>query len=255
MSNAADFAYMQVRLQARHGRRPDEQLWQRLQGTAGLANYLQAARQTTLLPWVSGLHASHGSHDIEHTLRSLLRDYVDLVARWLPVQWRSTILWTRLLPELPAIQHLLQGEAAPAWMLNNPRLRPFTSENEHTRIRAMLESGWRDVVQAWQQGKAPADAWMENWRRRWPGPVRLHTGLQHLCTLFQPQVKPPPVAAGHTARQRALLAEQLASAFRRYSFQPAAACAHLALVTLDLERLRAELITRALFPDDAGTGT
>jgi hypothetical protein len=45
------------------------------------------------------------------------------------------------------------------------------------------------------------------------------------------------------------LATSLGAAFRRHSFKPAAACAHLGLVALDLERLRGELVQRALFEE------
>jgi hypothetical protein len=43
------------------------------------------------------------------------------------------------------------------------------------------------------------------------------------------------------------LSEELAYEFRRHTHQPAAAFMHLALVALDLERLRAALVRRALF--------
>jgi hypothetical protein len=44
----------------------------------------------------------------------------------------------------------------------------------------------------------------------------------------------------------------LQGAFRRYSFQPAAACAHLALIALDLEKLRGDLVRRVLFSEAPG---
>ena len=255
MNRTASFAYMQARVQARHGMRPEERVWHRLRGTTDLANYLHAARKTTLAPWVSGLHATHSTHEIEHALRQQFRDHVDRVAHWLPNRWASTIQWLTLLPDLPAMQHLLNSEAAPAWMLNNPRLRPFTSENMATRIQAMLDSSWYDIVAAWQGGQSPVAAWLERWQGRWPGPTSLHTGMRYLSGLLQQQThltrgQPP----GSTQRQRERLAQQLQGAFRRYSFQPAAACAHLGLFALDLERLRAELVSRALFADIAETG-
>jgi hypothetical protein len=45
------------------------------------------------------------------------------------------------------------------------------------------------------------------------------------------------------------LRTRLAFVFRRYSFQPAAAFAHLALVALDLQILRGALVRRALVPE------
>lgn len=255
MNSTASFAYMQARLQARHGMRPEERVWHQLGGTTDLANYLHAARKTTLAPRVAGLHATHSTHEIEYALRQQFRDHVDRVAHWLPNRWASTIQWLTLLPDLPAMQHLLNNEAAPAWMLNNPRLRPFTSENMATRIQAMLDSSWHDIVAAWQGGQSPVTAWLERWQGRWPGPTSLYAGMRYLSGLLQQQTHltrgQPPAS---TQRQRERLAQQLQGAFRRYSFQPAAACAHLGLFALDLERLRAELVTRALFADIAETG-
>ena len=254
MSTSASFAYMQTRLQARHGMRPDERVWQQLQGTSGFANYLHAARRTSLHPWVSGLHPTHSNHEIEHSLRQQFRDYVDLVAHWLPAQWTGTIQWISLLPDLPAMQHLLQGEAAPAWMLNNPRLRPFTSENTAIRTQAMLDSSWREIVEAWQGGKPPVEAWLESWQHKWPKPDRLHAGMTVLSGLLLSQTKMLQTESADTAQQqRETLTRRLHSAFRRFSFQPAAACTHIALTALDLERLRADLVSRALFPNIAET--
>ena len=58
------------------------------------------------------------------------------------------------------------------------------------------------------------------------------------------------VSTGSVSRQQ--LVSGLNHAFRRYSFEPAAACAHLGLVALDLERLRWELLQRSLFAETAG---
>ena len=251
MSNPAGFAYLQARLQARHGLRPDLNTWHRLRGTTNLAGYLHAARKSTLAPWVAGLHSTHDTHDIEHALRQVFRDHVDEVARWMPVSWRGSIHWLSLLPDLPAMQHLLGGEAAPAWMLNNVRLRPFTSENVTTRVQAMLDSNWHDIVVAWQRGHSPTSAWLERWQAQWPQTNSLHAGMRYLAALLRQQARLTRGTPTTTQHQRELLGQQLLRAFRRYSFQPAAACAHLGLVALDLEQLRAELVSRALFTEPA----
>jgi hypothetical protein len=49
---------------------------------------------------------------------------------------------------------------------------------------------------------------------------------------------------------REALLTQLTAIFRRYSFQPVACYAHLALTALDLMSLRAELLRRRLFAVD-----
>jgi len=51
------------------------------------------------------------------------------------------------------------------------------------------------------------------------------------------------------------LLNRLTAAFRRYSFQPAAACAHIGITALDIERLRADLIERAVFAEPLETQT
>jgi hypothetical protein len=59
---------------------------------------------------------------------------------------------------------------------------------------------------------------------------------------------------GHTAASvlpRQQLVAGLNYVFRRYSFEPAAACAHLGLIALDMEKLRGELLQRALFAETA----
>jgi hypothetical protein len=55
-----------------------------------------------------------------------------------------------------------------------------------------------------------------------------------------------------TADQRQALLSKLTTAFRKYSFQPAAAFCHLALVALDLEMLRGDLLRRKLFSESVG---
>ena len=252
MNTLANFAYMQARVQARHGMRPDAQVWHHLQGIAGLGNYLHAAQRTTLSPWVSGINANHDSHAIEVTLRRLFRDYIDRVAHWLPARWAGSVRLITHLPYLPAVQHLLSGDTAPAWMLEDAHLHLFASENTALRNAALLDSDWHYLVQAQQRGMTLSDAWLELWQRQWPGHTRLHAGMTRLGSLFQAHIKMLSAHhRGNTAQQREALTAQLQAVFRRYSFQPAAACAHLALVALDLEQLRGELVSRALFADTA----
>ncbi len=57
-----------------------------------------------------------------------------------------------------------------------------------------------------------------------------------------------PAAAGDP---RDALIMKLTGVFRRYSFQPAAAVAHLGLVALDLEKLRGDLVSRQLYAETA----
>jgi hypothetical protein len=255
MSEAARFSYAQVRLQARHGERADEHLWRRLQGTSDLASYLQTARQTSLRPWVTGIQGTHSSHEIELMLRRQYRGYVDQVAHWLPARWVSTVQSLRRVPDLPALQHLMTGEATAAWMLEDPELRPLSSENQDMRLEAMQNPDLAWLVQGWQREQALYITWLDYWRSKWPVATRLTDGLEYLARLVQQHILTQPGESIATGERRDALMQKLVAAFRRYSFQPAAACAHLGLIALDLEKLRGDLVGRLLFPETAGAAT
>jgi len=253
MNATAPFAYAQARLQARHGMRPTEQLWRRLASTGDLANFLQKAQHTTLRPWVLGMQATQGSHTLELSLRQHFRDYIDEVACWLPANWGAVVRSTKRLPDLPLLQYLLHGESAPAWLLEDAELRPFAAENMATRLEAVHNSDCACLASASQRGDPLALAWLEHWQRQWPASRRFAAGLTFLARLLRRYLQ--EARAGHASASglsRQQLVSGLNHAFRRYSFEPAAACAHLGLVALDLEKLRGELLQRALFAETAG---
>jgi len=236
----AQFAYTQARLQARHGMRPQEVVWRRLASTSDLANYLQAARHTVLQAWIEGIQTADSSHALEVHIRQQFRRYVESVAHWVPPDWRASIFWIRHLPDLPVLQFLLQAEAAPAWLRYDPDLREFVDTgSDHAYL-----------AEAWLQGTPLYDAWFEQWQRLWPTASNLREGLVEIGKLIRKHIHAEQTAklpATNHVRDR--LASELNSAFRRHSFKPAAACAHLGLVALDLERLRGELAYRALFSE------
>jgi len=253
MNTGAQFAYAQARLQARHGNRPTEQLWQRLAGAGDLANFLQQAQRTSLRPWVLGMQATQTSHALELSLRQRFRGYIEEVASWLPGHWAAVVHPAKHLLDLPVLQFLLHGETAPPWLPGDAALRPFASENRASRREALHEAGRDYLVIAWQQGTPLSLAWLEHWQHQWPASRGFAAGLTYLGRLLRRYLE--EALAGHTAagdRLRQPLVAGLGHAFRRYSCEPAAACAHLGLVALDLEKLRGELLQRALFAETAG---
>jgi hypothetical protein len=248
MSGTARFAYAQARLQARHGARPDERVWRRLETVGELGMYLEIARNTPLRHWVAGLNPAHGAHEIELTLRQQFRHYTDEVAHWLPGRWQDPVRWVRRLPDLPALQYLLTGAAAPAWMLADPELRRFASDTLAVRVQALQSSDCTALLMGWQRGDPLYTAWLDRWRALWPGPPRLAAGLESLARLLLRHIGTLSLYSGALgAPLRETLLQELNHAFRGYSFQPAAVFAHLGLVALDLQRLRARLLQCALF--------
>ena len=133
MTTGSRLAYVQARLQARHGRRPTDDRWRLLEATPDLAGYLQAARATSLRPWVVHLPAESGTHQIERSLRRDWKIYVAEISRWLPASWRPAAAWIDTLPELPFFLHLVRGEEVPRWMLEDPLLTEIAQADPEQR--------------------------------------------------------------------------------------------------------------------------
>jgi hypothetical protein len=149
------------------------------------------------------------------------------------------------------VQHLLSGASVPAWMLDDAELRHFASESAERRREAIRVSGHGHLVQAWQQGQTLYEAWYDSWRHQWPGPAHLKRAMNQLGRLLLQHIRGHGSGGGTTRRRREVLLIKLTAAFRNYSFQPAAAFAHLALVGLDLEQLRGDLLSRKLFAESS----
>ena len=248
MSVTATFAYVQVRLQARHGARPDEAVWRHLQGTSDFANYLQLARHTPLRHWVTTMDPAQGSDAIESELRRLFRRHVDEIAGWVPPAWRPAVLWVRRLPDLPALQYLLGGEPVPAWLQNDSELREMGCLPVESRREILEQSDCNIFLKASQAGESFPDAWMSHWRALWPRTARQDQGLEMLGQALHQYLRVLQADSCDSVQTRCeTLHGQLVSAFRRYSFQPAAVFSYLALTALELARLRGDLLVRQLF--------
>jgi hypothetical protein len=151
------------------------------------------------------------------------------------------------------LQFLLHGETLPPWVLEDAELRPFAMQNAASRREALHAAGCDYLVSAWQQGDPLSLAWLEHWQCQWPASRRFAAGLSYLARLLRrylAEARAGHVTASDLCRQQ--LVSGLNHAFRRYSFEPAAACAHLGLIALDLAKLRGELLQRALFAETAG---
>lgn len=226
--------YAQARMQARHGARPDEALWQRLSAQSSLAGYLGAARATALAAHLIGIGDRADLHAIERALRLRWRETVTELAGWLPREWQAAVRWCAVLIDLPALAWLSAGGAPQRWMQQDPVLAA------HLAASAAL-------------GPVGRAAWHEAWRQRWPDGARedvdalarLAAAVERHLAAF---VQLPPGAAFDARRA---LVHEAERGFRRLAFRPVVAFAYLLLVALDLERLRADLVVRALGPEAA----
>ncbi len=250
MDRHAEFGYAQARLQAHHAARPDESAWRRIESIGELATFLQDARTGSLRPWVLGLSADVDAHVLEFTLRQQLRAYIDAVASWQPVRWRAALRWTRILPDLPLLQHLLSGGLPPDWLRHDPLFGPAHRDDGSIHWEVLQTIGYMPLLTAWQQGIPLAQAWTEHWHTLWPDtPAPVRAALAALVAVLADYMQAlviDDVAHGVTARD--VLALRLTRLFRRYTNQPAAGCSHLALVALDVQRLRGAVLRRKLLP-------
>ncbi len=253
MSPHAGFAYAQARIQTRYGGRPSETAWRQLDGVSDFALYLERARATPLGPWVANLSPSTAVHEVESRLRAAMRALIDEVAGWLPREWRAAVRWAVHLVTLPIAQHLARGAEVDPWMRRDDSLAPLlAAASDGPGGRFACVPARRPPVPG--QETWLLDAWLEEWRRLWPpmgeGERRsLERVAQGIGMHLRGFARVPPERAWEARRA---LQQTLQQQFRGAAFEPAAAFVYLALVALDLERLRAALVGRALYPPARG---
>jgi len=242
--------YAQARWQARHGQRATELHWQQLETAREFDALLDAARTGPLRPWVAGITTQAASAQIEAVLRAHWRAVVAEVVAWMPAAWQPALAWCALLPELPVLQHLARGGQTEPWMHDDPQWRALCAATRSERPAILAEGPWRVLTPAWWAPDTLARAWQDEWERRLPQPLGdaddslrqvVHTLRMHGAALGA--AAPGPA----TLLWRALQA-RLSLLMRRAALEPAAAFIHLALSALELQRLRGELLGRALFP-------
>lgn len=247
MTGTCRFSYAHARIQARYGDLPGEDDWQRLSGARTLGIFLEEARGGALRSWVKGFSALSDAHDLDQGLRAIWSDGVDEVALWMPQPWRAAVAWLRWLPLLPLLAHGGHGKALPPWVDRDGALRSLRGPDGAIDCGALVAVG-AGALAVPPEGLAAA--WRVEWRRLWPAcDRRLLTNLEHLAALVLRHAQAFAQAGSHAAwALRRELRERLRVDFHRLPLQPATAFAFLALVALDLERLRAALMERALFP-------
>ncbi len=250
MIQRSRFAYVQARLQARYGQQPDRGAWRRLQAITSLSHFLQVARTTPLRPWLLNIPAHGDSHAVEKSLRRQLFDHLDEVMRWLPQPWRPALRWCGVLPDLPALQHLLGGRPAPAWVLDDHRLKHYSHELPALRLQALRDSPYAPLL-GQDGGRDLSVAWRRHWRTLWPADIAAAeaAALNQLADAVTAYYAALAAAAGRDSdTARDWIEQRLRHGFRRHPQQAAAAFYYLALTALTVEQLRGLLLRLSLFP-------
>jgi hypothetical protein len=236
MADSPGFAYVQPRLQARYAARPSDAEWRLMDASADVEHYLQAARQTSLKPWMDHLGIETSSRDIEAAFREEWAERVAEASRWPPPAWSPAVTWLRWIPWLPAIAHLGAGGAPLVW------LRTELQGTGAAQGPARLPEALTDA------GPSPESAWLAQWRLRLPARGSWSEDLVALAAAHREAMAsaalPGPVL-------RLAFAEALRHRFRRYAGGPGALFAWLLLAGTDAERLRYGLLRLRLVPQPA----
>lgn len=247
MTSHPDFAYVQARLQARHGRMPGTAVWQTLESSRTAEHYLAMARSGPWSDWTDRLDERGEAHRIERGLRARWRQHVDEVARWQPQRWQAATRWFASVVELPLIELLYHGAAAARWLHEDERLAAFAQPDEAARTAALRRAGLAPfaAARAGRDGRDAATIWLDEWIRLTPDDGHDPALLGRPAGLLLPRLM-----HADGARDTAALAVRadLMKLFRRHVGTAVAVFAHLALVALDVERLRGGIVVRGLFP-------
>lgn len=242
------FAFAQARLQARYGGRPTSADWNQLEATVDLAAALQVTRNTSLARWTGRLAARPDIHEIERRLREEWARAVDEIADWQPAPWRAAIDWLRWLPYLTPLEKLARGGHAPAWMREDAVLGPVVAREPLERAAALRRTPLAPLEAGFAADSNVIDAWIRRWRELWPERRAASGTLEALLrdvARHARRLEELPDAAGSGDATQAL-SQRLQVHFRRNPLTSAAATAFLALLALDVQRLRGLLAVRAL---------
>lgn len=270
MISGLTLEYANARVGARLGQRPDERLWLQLRSARRVPALLEAMRASSAASMVSGVPAGGDADEVELAFRQQLRTRIAEVAAWSPAVWRPAVLYTAHLVDLPALVRLLGDERPPRWIAADPVLAPYALATLAQRRAALSGSPLGALVAAiereaavphagrrptpgWPRLRIPTAlhplvlAWHAAWRARWPAMDAEHrTELEQVVKTIRVHLQRfPSITTDAAAAERATLAGRLATAVRRHAARPAALFAYLALLALDLERLRGEFVTRA----------
>lgn len=171
------------------------------------------------------------------------------LASWIPARWQDALLWFTTLPDLPAVTYLLRGGPAFAWMREDLILRPIATTDSDARLQVLAATKLSPLANSFAEDGMPITDWISHWRSLWPGKTTEQTGLDALVQIFSNYLDflRSAASSGETASKQDSIENQLARMTRSHRQQPAAMFSFVGLLALDLQRLRGELVRRALF--------
>jgi len=239
-----DLEYACARVGARMGERPDEAAWRAIAGIRGFAAFLEAARTPPFRRWTGGIAADGDPHGVEAVLLGHWRTLVDEVCVWMPEKWHAAISWVGALGDLPVAQYLARGGVPLPWMRDDPVYRELSRSGGPPTSGTLVP-----LAATWTSPEGFFRAWTEEWSLRVPDLADAEPGAisDYTRLLTAGRAAPLDAPAGDGMPARRALSSRLIALYRRAMLDPAAVFIFLALSALDIERLRGELVRRAIF--------
>lgn len=244
MVDSPRFAYVQPRLQARFALRPSGAEWRLMEASADVDHYLQAARQTSMRPWVDHLNADASAGDIERAFRNAWGQRIDAASPWPGESWTPAVLWLRWLPWLPAMGYLASGGPVLEWMGDDPV--PGAGRPVHGADHESARAG--NPLQRLLAAEQTQNSWINRWKALLPESGPWVDALLDSVLTHSEQMRSAR-AEGNVLRQQ--LIDRMTRLFRRFAGGPGAFFAWLAIEGLDAERLRFGILSRSLVPRSA----
>jgi hypothetical protein len=248
MTASRQFAYTQVRLQARLGDLPASAELQQALATRDLAAMLAVVRATAQRRYAARLAPALDPHELELHLRTEWIALVDEVARWQPPAWIDAVRWLRWLPHLPLLQKLARGGRPPAWARSDPWLGRVVAAEPAQRATALAATPMRPLRAVLEtNGSDGMAAWTAHWRELWPADsdaARALERIAHDVRDYDAALREP--ATRDSREPQRVLADRLLRTFRRNPLSPAPAVAFLGLQGLGLLALRGGVMRRAV---------
>lgn len=254
MTVEGSFDYASARVHAHYGRRLREVDWRLLEASRDLRHYLDAVRTSALSGWVSSLDVTRDSHAIERSLRLEWRRYVESVAAWHPHEWQPWLTWLGWLPFLSLLAQLALPERVPPWILADPVCGAIATGTLIERRSAVLKDNELAPFEPAISGKVPtATLWRAHWQVLMPQ-TDAHTDqlLTALLRAIDRYAEKLSTIVGSAAGLREELDHRLTKLFRAGTNTIVATVCHLALLALDIERLRGGMVTRSFFAAHTG---
>jgi hypothetical protein len=243
------FGYLQARVQARYAQLASNALWSQLAAIDEFSAYLEEGRETSLSPLISSISAQSDSHDIDSALRRVFLHHIIELSNWMPHAWRPASLWLQWLPNISLLSYLLSQQPPYPWMYHEKSLFLLLGDQDINIGQALQKAGADCLISEGTSATAIFSMWLQQWTSLWPAwSHSLTHGVEDLIQLLEKYQKKFTTLSSHeTWAARDTLQQTLRLFFRRNLLQPATAYAYLALMSLQLERLRAELLQRLLF--------